>query len=137
MLNKFIGMGRLVKDPELRTTPSGTNVCSFTIAVDRNYTDGSGKRPTDFFNCFAFGTRGDHIAKYYAKGSPIIVVGSVETRSWEDKGVKRYATEIKVDESYFAGKKENSTSSVTNVTASPQGEAFEGFMPEDSDDLPF
>ena len=136
MLNSFIAQGRLVADPEIRMTPGGKKVGHFTVAVERNYKSGE-ERKTDFFNCVVFEAKADFVEKYFSKGQAIIVRGSLQNRSWEDKGVKRYATDVLVDEIQFCGKKENSTSSVTNVTASPQGEAFEGFMPEDSDDLPF
>ena len=147
MLNKAILMGRLTRDPELRTTPSGVNVCSFTLAIDRRFQRQGEERQTDFLNCIAFGQRADFVSKYFIKGQLAIVIGSIQTRSWDTPEGKRYATEIIADEINFAGsKKDNPTpsQSVGNPNdfmpqSAPGSDAVSGFMTTDDDDdeLPF
>lgn len=106
MLNKTILMGRLTKDPELKTTQTGNAVCSFTIAVDRDRKDANGNRHTDFINCVAWLKKAEFITKYFVKGQMMVVVGSIQTRSYEDRnGNNRTATEIVVDEVSFAGER--------------------------------
>lgn len=101
-MNKCIIIGRLTRDPELRNTSNNVAVCTFTVAVDRQYKDASGTRQADFLNCVAWRQQADLISKYFRKGSKIGVVGSVQTRSWDDtEGKKHTATEIIVDEVEF------------------------------------
>jgi len=100
--NKVIIGGRLTADPELKTTPSGISVCSFVVAVNRNYKGPDGKQVTDFLNVTAWRGTAEFITRYFRKASSICVVGSVQTRSWVTQaGEKRYATEIVADEAYF------------------------------------
>ena len=101
MLNKVILMGRLVADPELRTTPNNVSVCSFRIAVDRDYKKGD-QRETDFIDIVAWRAAADFVANYFAKGRMIVVDGRLQIRPWTDRdGKKRYATEIVADNTYF------------------------------------
>ena len=101
MINKAILMGRLTRDPELRHTGNGTAVCSFTIAIDNGYGD---NRTTDFINCVAWNKTAEFVEKYFSKGRLIIVVGRIQTRTWEGQdGKKNYATEVVVDEAHFTG----------------------------------
>ena len=101
MLNKIIVMGRLTRDPELRRTQSGTAVCSFSIACDRDYGKDEEKK-TDFLDIVAWRERGEFVAKYFAKGRMIIVVGSLQNRDWTDKnGNKRRTAEIIASDVYF------------------------------------
>ena len=101
MLNKIIVMGRLTRDPELRRTQSGTAVCSFSIACDRDYGKDEEKK-TDFLDIAAWRERGEFVAKYFAKGRMIIVVGSLQNRDWTDKnGNKRRSAEIVASDVYF------------------------------------
>ena len=110
-LNKFILGGRLPATPELKLTQSGTAVLSFTLAVSRRTApknpDGSpGKPVSDFINCVAWRERAEFISKYFVKGSAIAIVGSIQSRTYQDKdGSKRYATEVIVDETYFVDAK--------------------------------
>lgn len=105
MLNNFSVMGRLTGDPERRETQSGKVCVSFNIACDRDFTSEGGQK-TDFFACVAWGSTAEFIAKYFAKGAPILISGRVQIRAYEAKdGGKRYATEVIVDRAYFAGKK--------------------------------
>ena len=104
--SKVIIVGNITRDPELRTTPSGTQVCGFSVAVNRNYKDNSGeqKENVSFFDCSAWGKSGEIIAQYAKKGSGILVSGRLEQRSWEDKeGQKRSRVEIVVEDFNFIG----------------------------------
>ena len=125
MLNKVILMGRFTRDPELRSTPQGVSTCSFSLAVDRNYRDGE-ERKADFINCVAWRNTAEFISKFFHKGSLVVIEGSIQTRSWDDDGKKRYATEIVVSQVYFSDSKKD-VSEDTTVEA-PMGEY---------DDLPF
>lgn len=105
-MNKAILVGRLTADPELKTTPSGVSVCSFSVAVNRRFADSNGERKADFINCVAWRQTAEFICNYFAKGRMIGLVGSIQTRDWTDnEGRKRYATEVVVDEAYFTESK--------------------------------
>lgn len=110
-LNKVILGGRLTAEPELKQTPGGVMVLSFSVAVNRRYQskaeDGSmNQQQADFINCVAWRERAEFISRYFHKGSSILVVGQIQTRSWNDQqGNKRYATEVVVDETYFVDSK--------------------------------
>ena len=104
--SKVIIVGNVTRDPELRSTPSGTQVCSFSVAVNRSYKDNSGSNVENvsFFDCSAWGKQGETIAQYVKKGSGILVSGRLEQRSWEDKeGQKRSRVEIVVEDFNFIG----------------------------------
>ena len=106
MLNKAILMGRLTKDPELKTTQSGNSVCSFTLAIDRRFKNQQGERETDFIPIVAWRQTAEFAAKYFNKGSKMALVGTIQPRSWEDQnGERRYITEVIADEIYFADSK--------------------------------
>lgn len=101
MLNHITIMGRLTRDPELRTTQSGVSVASFTVAVDRDYAQG-GQRDTDFIDCVGWRQTGEFVSKYFQKGSMIVVDGRLQSRHWEDRdGNKRVNWEINADRCYF------------------------------------
>ena len=102
MYNHVTLIGNLTADPELKTTPSGVSVCRFTLAVARNYADESGNRQTDFFDCTAWRTLAENIAKYPKKGHKLAIGGSVQTRTYEDNnGQKRKVFDIIVNECEF------------------------------------
>ena len=106
-MNKVILMGRLTKDPVLNQTPQGTAFCRFGMAVQRRF---SKDNQADFLNCTAWGKTADFVNNWFSKGSMIAVVGSIQTRSWDGQdGKKQYATEINVEEAYFAGSKNEQT----------------------------
>ena len=106
MLNKIIAMGRLTATPELKTTGSGTSVCSFTLASDRDYKAKDAERETDWLDCVAWRGTAEFISKYFDKGRMMVVEGRLQTRTYEDKnGNKRKATEIVVDNAYFGDSK--------------------------------
>ena len=111
MLNRIVLMGRLTRDPELRKTQSDTQVCSFSLAVDRNFTKAGEEKQTDFINIVAWRSTADFIGKYFKKGQLVAVEGSIRTRNYTDNsGNKRYVTEVVVDQAYFAESKRNSDS---------------------------
>ena len=91
MLNKIIVMGRLTHDPELRRTGSGTPVCSFSIACDRDFKSQSGEKETDFFDVVAWRTTGEFVSKYFTKGRMVAVEGRLQIREWQDKYVEATA----------------------------------------------
>ena len=99
--SKVIIMGNLTRDPELRTTPSGTQVCSFSVAVNRVY---NGNEQVSYFDCSAWGKMGETVAQYCKRGSGILVSGRLDQRSYEDKdGNKRSRVEITVEDFNFVG----------------------------------
>ena len=123
--NKVILGGRLTADPELKTTPSGISVTSFTVAVNRNYRSKSGEEPqADFLNVTAWRQTAEFITRYFRKASSICVVGSIQTRSWTDQnGQKRFATEIVADEAFFVDAKSESPLAVQQAAAGYQAAA--------------
>lgn len=144
-MNKAILMGRLTRDPEMRTTPSQVNVCTFTIAVDRRFKTQSGERQADFIPVVAWRQQADFVSRYFRKGSRIVVVGSIQTRNWEDQeGKKRTSTEVIADEIYFGDSKKGDSNyggdmpMETSAGRSSTNDS-EGFMPAPDDDtsLPF
>jgi len=101
-MNKVILIGRLTKDPEVKNTASQVTVCRFTIAVDRKFKDQNGQRQADFISCVAWRQTANFISTYFHKGSKIAVVGSIQTRSYDDQsGQKRFVTDVVVDEAEF------------------------------------
>ena len=118
--NKVILGGRLTADPELKTTPSGISVTSFTIAVNRRFgAKGTAEDPqADFFNVTAWRQTAEFITKYFRKASSICVMGSIQTRTWIDQqGMKRFATEIVADEAFFVDAKSESPLAVQQAAA--------------------
>ena len=105
-MNKVILMGRLTKDPEVKQTPSNIAVCSFTVACDRRFKTQNGERQTDFISCVAWRQQATLLGNYFHKGSRIAVVGTLQSRSYDDQnGQKRYVTEVVVDEVEFVDTK--------------------------------
>ena len=103
-MNKVILIGRLTKDLELRTIASGNATTSFTIAVNRNFTNQNGEREADFINCVAWRKQAENVAKYCTKGSQVAVEGRIQTRSYDAQdGTKRYVTEVVADNVTFLG----------------------------------
>jgi len=110
-MNKVILMGRLTQEPELRQTPTGLSVVSFGIAVNRRFAK-EGQQTADFINCVAWRQQAEFLCKYFHKGNMISLVGSLQSRSWEDnEGKKRTSHEVSVEELYFTGEKANNNSS--------------------------
>lgn len=131
-LNKVVLCGRLTSDVELKQTPNGVSVCSFTLAVNRRYqTDG--QQQADFINCIAWRNTAEFISKYFQKGSSLCITGSIQVRSWQDSnGNKRYATEVVAYEAMFVDSKQESSQPAFNQQVQPQFEEA-----KEDDDLPF
>lgn len=157
MLNVVAIMGRLVADPELRTTTQGHSVCSFRIACDRSYAQQGQERQADFIDIVAWRQQADFVSKYFQKGSMIAVEGSLQTRQYQDKqGSKRAAVEVVANNISFAGAKRQDSQSVPSYEQqtknyvqqakaaqnAPQNAYTQGSMDDfavinDNDDLPF
>lgn len=131
-LNRIDIMGRLTKAPELRYTPQGTPVTSFTLAVDRDYQSGGNERQTDFIDCVAWRQTAEFVSKYFSKGSMAIVTGRLQIRDWEDKnGGKRRSSEVMADSVYFGESKKRGD----GVNVDPP--KFVEMEEDDGDTLPF
>ena len=135
-MNKVILVGNLTRDPELSETPSGIPVCSFAIAVSRDYANAEGNRETDFFNITVWRGRAENCGKYLKKGNKVAIVGSLQNRSYDDKdGNKRYVTDVVANEVEFLTPKSASNDSEDEPSSArrerPQLEAI------DDNQLPF
>ena len=119
MLNKAILMGRLTRDPEMRYTQNNTPVVSFSIAVDRNYSSGNEKQ-ADFIDIVAWRKTAEFVAKWFGKGQLIIIVGSIQSRRWQDKnGANRTSIEVVADEVQFGETKKSRESGADQSTNQP------------------
>ncbi len=103
--NQVILMGNLTRDPELRQTPNGQNVCSFSLALNRSYkgADGNWQEATDYIDVVAWGPLGERVAQYLTKGRPCLVNGRLQSRSWEQDGQKRSKVEVVAQDVTFLG----------------------------------
>ena len=133
MLNKLFLIGNITKEVELKTTPSGVSVCRFDLAVSRPYSQ-DGEKVTDFFECSAWRGTAEAIAKYCKKGSKICIVGSVQTRTYEDnEGKKRKVYDISVQDVEFLSPKDNAESDAPRTSQKkPTLQPMDG-----DDDIPF
>ena len=114
-MNKAILIGRLTRDPEMRTTSSGIATTTFSIAVNRNFTNQNGEREADFINIVTWRKQAENVAKYCTKGSQVAVDGRIQTRSYDAQdGTKRYVTEVVADNVTFLGSK-NGSSNQDNI----------------------
>ena len=133
-LNKAILGGRLTADPELKQTPQGVAVTSFSIAVNRKGKDAG----TDFINCVAWRQTADFICRFFKKGSSICVSGSIQTRTWTDnQNNKRQATEVVVDEAFFVDTKGENAQGGFDEPAFQTSQAPKFEEVASDDDLPF
>ena len=131
MLNKWTGMGRLVRDPEKKTTASGVSVCNFTIAVDRDYKNGD-EKITDFVDVTCWRGTADFVANYISKGRLVVVEGALQSRKWQDKeGNNRINWEIQAGNIYPADSKRDG-----NTQAEPAAPQMTE-TPVDDGELPF
>ncbi len=137
--NKIILGGRLTADPELKTTPSGISVTSFTVAVNRRFGSKQGEEAqADFFNVTAWRQTAEFITRYFRKSSSICVVGSLQTRSWTDQnGQKRYTTEIVADEAFFVDSKAENVKYAPLTTNPPPALDLTNGRVADDEELPF
>lgn len=118
-MNKVILIGRLTRDPEMRTTTTGNTTASFTIAVSRPFTNQQGEREADFINCVVWRKQAENVSKYCSKGSQIAVEGRLQTRSYDaNDGTKRYVTEVIADNVTFLGSRAGAGQSTNDNTTS-------------------
>lgn len=146
MLNVVAIIGRMVKDPELKTTNSGKSVCSFRIANDSGYKDASGQSQTNWLDVTAWGKTSEFVCKYFPKGSLIAIDGRLQTRQYQDKnGQNRTTVEIVAQNVSFCSSKESTNPAPQNAAQRPaapsqrtQGEPDTDYaITEDDGDLPF
>ena len=157
-MNKAILIGRLTRDPELRTTPTGRNVCQFSVAVSRTFTNANGEREADFINCVVWDKQAENLVRYQHKGNQIAVEGRIQTRNYDDKDGKRvHVTEIlasnisfldakgtgngsnimsNLPEPPFSDERENNSVETVSVDTDPF-EAFGDSIEISDNDLPF
>ena len=141
--NKVILVGNLVADPELKTTPSGVSVTRFRIAVGRRFTRAGEQAQTDFFDIVTWRQTAEFVARFFTKGRPILVSGSLQNRNWTDNNnVKHYATEIVADEISFVDRKADGAPMAgmpqNNIPTYSTPTADSGFEDLSADDeLPF
>lgn len=137
MYNKVILMGRITKDIEIKTTPSGNAVTSFSIAVDRRVKSKDGEKVTDFIDCVAWRQTADFIARFFGKGKAILIEGELQTRTYTDKnGNNRNVVEVIVDRASFTGEKAGAQEQRQEQSAPP--EQYEQLPGESTgDDYPF
>lgn len=126
MLNRAILMGRLTADPELKQTPSGISVVSFSLAVERSYTSKGAERVTDFINCVAWRQTAEFISRYFSKGRMMAVEGSIQVRNYVDKNDnKRQAVEVVVDNAFFADSKNAAGTGAPAPMTSPYQQSYQ------------
>lgn len=141
MLNRAVLVGRLTKDPELRSTPNGVNVGTFTLALNRTFTNAQGEREADFINVVVFKKQAENVKNYLSKGSLAGVDGRLQTRNYENKdGQRVFVTEVVADSVQFLEPKNNNQQPNNNYHQ--QGQTQTGNNPfdnteEDFSDLPF
>lgn len=150
MINRVVLVGRLTRDPELRKTPSGASVCSYTLAVSRNRSVQPGQPEADFINCVTWNRQAETMAQYLDKGSLVGIEGRIQTRNYDNQnGQKVYVTEIITDSVQFLESKSNSSQNRLNESSVHYGDyqVHESPFSDDSiesepliinsDDLPF
>ena len=120
-MNLVVLGGNLVRDPELKYTPSGTAICEFTIANTKKFKQNDEwKEKTGFYNCLCWGKRGEVIAEYFAKGKPILVRGELEFQTWEtQEGAKRSTVKVQVNDFEFVGGKQDSAAPLDHTEKKP------------------
>lgn len=138
MLNKVFIMGRMVRDPELRHTQTGTAVSSFTLAVERDFKDKqTGEKATDFIDVVAWRGTAEFVSRFFAKGRMAVVVGSLQIREWTDKeGNKRRSAEVIAESVYFGDSKRDPLDKLAD-DAAPVAPAGEFAELDDDGKLPF
>ncbi len=146
--NQAIVMGNLTRDPELRTTPGGQPVASFAVATNRSWMDASGERKeaVEYHEIVAWGKLGELTAQYLAKGRKVMVIGRLQTQSWEKDGIKRQRTEIVAsDVNFLDGRGDAPAAGESHAAPAPQNAKSDDVVIEDLDtngninldDIPF
>lgn len=141
-VNQVILMGNLTRDPELRNTPSGQSVCSFSLALNRAYKDQSGewKEATDYIDIVAWGPLGERVAQYLSKGRRCLVQGRLQSRSWEQDGQKRSKVEVLANDVTFldgrGGSDDNGGSAASDAASAGSSKKKDDVVIEDITDEP-
>ena len=134
-MQKLYIIGNLVSDPEVRSTPNGITVTSFTLAVDRKFKDQSGEKKTDFFKCQAWRQLGETVARYLSKGKKCAVIGELQPRLYDAKdGTTRLSLDVQVDECEFLSPR---TDAEKHDEPKEEVADMQGFTEIDTSDLPF
>lgn len=137
--NQVVLMGNLTRDPELRQTPNGQSVCSFSLALNRSYKDASGewKEMTDFIDIVAWAQLGERVAQYLTKGRPALVSGRLQSRSWEQDGQKRSKVEVVANDVTFLGgrNEEGSQGQASFQSSAPQASPPQSGSNKKKDDV--
>ena len=137
MANVVVLVGRIVRDPEVRYTPSQTAVARFTVAVDRPFARDN-EQNADFISCVAFGKSAEFIEKYFTKGKPIGLTGRIQTGSYADKnGNKVYTTDVVVEEQEFAESKAAASGNQGSQSQQTSGDGFMNVPTGMDEELPF
>ena len=144
-INKVFLFGKLTRDPELKSLPSGSKVASFAIATNRVWKDASGNRQegTEFHNIVVFGRQAETTSQYLKKGSSAFIEGRMQTRSWEQDGQKKYRTEVIAERVQFgprSGGASSGTAPQAKEAKAPENEAPAIEYPEEDinpEDIPF
>jgi single-strand DNA-binding protein len=131
-VNQVTLMGNLTRDPEVRQTPNGRSVCSFSLALNRAYKDQSGEwqEVTDFIDVVAWGPLGERVGQYLAKGRRALVQGRLQSRSWEQDGQKRNKVEVLADDVTFLDGRGEGNEGGANAPAPRQSSAPAGDAPK-------
>lgn len=143
MYNKVILMGRITKDLEIKTTPAGVSVLSFSIAVERSFCEKGQERKTDFINCVAWRQTAEFISKFFTKGAMILIEGELQTRQYQNKEGKNITvTEVIVSSSSFTGEKKQSAPTTASDDQPPiyENASLKASLPgetERDEDYPF
>lgn len=136
MINRIVLAGRPIKDLELRHIQSGASVCSFTLAVERNFKNKNGERKADFINCIAWKKTAEVMSQYVKKGSVIGVDGRIQTRSYDNKdGQRVYVTEVVVENFSFLGGSVQGSKNNQQFNQSNQTDPFKGNEGSNDDDV--
>ena len=146
-MNSVVLLGRITADPEVKSTQTGISVCRFSVAVDRSRTDANGQRQADFINCVAWRGQADFLGKYFKKGSPICLAGSIQTGKYQDRnGNTRTSFDVVVNDIRFvpgskSGESRQSAYQAPGpepvVYASGNNDDFIDVSMDDVEDLPF
>ena len=144
-MNRVNIIGNLTKDPELRTTTSGTSVCTFTVAVQRVRSTQDGEKQADYINCVAWRKTAENVSKYLSKGKKVGVTGSIQTRSYEKDGHKVFITEVVCDDyggvEFLSPRGESSGSASSDAAAAAYGATPEPaqskYIKVEDEELPF
>ena len=137
-MNKFIGVGRNTKDGELRTTESGINIYTNTIAITNNFKNKDGNYDSEFINYIAYRQTAEFLNKYASKGSMVAIEGRIHTRNYEDKDKKKiYVTEVIVENASVLDKKKETQETTEEVPQNIKTEYQDNEIQLDPSDLPF